>query len=849
MAGSITNANQGTSILPIDPYLESITGKVLGPAPVILTASPGSGKTTRLPPYLLKKINTDQKTQNKNKKIIVIVPKRLAAVAASHRIAEENNWIVSEEVGYQVRFESMVSSRTQLIFMTEGFFLKKIQDKKILEAIDFLILDEFHERSSLIDLILGIGIEQKLLSNKPQLLVMSATLNTDKLKKYFGDCEHIDIQAPPFPLHIHYSKKNQSLVCDKDFYESLKSTALEAWKKSKKDILIFLPGFREMLKAKDALAPIFPSTVFELIYGSMNLDEQKRILKKDLTLGRRIILSTNIAESSLTLPDLDCVIDCGLEKTVHYEKKLGFSRLELQRISKFSATQRAGRAARTQEGFCFRLWHESDNLSMPDQKKPEILQSSLLDEVLCLYELGIPPEQFSWLDRPDEKNLFEATSQLEKWQLIESKKITSKGEAVSQIPLDIDKSLLFFELCSYDFAQEASQLLAQIESIDFSRMPPADPHSQQDDLDLLLKTPLAEKQKRIFLQLRQIGQNIRLQTEESPEKKHIQKNKKMSISKDLRRALLLIFLKNFPHRLIQKKSSSLGISSSGRGVEFAACSSLSLKNSQADYGLALAGYEKSDAVTVLQSCLGFSKEELLKHIAPLLKTTTEITYNTERSAFQKKDVQKFGNFLFKESATQNLSDVDINTHWMKFVAESPLDFLNLNHSYPRLTEKMLFLKNKTHELQIPDFDLHSLPEKLVDVLTKNISSFTDFKEADLLYYLDTLLPDSVVEFLKQLPHSVKLPSGKTVAINYTDPKAPLISAKIQDCMGWKITPKLLEKIPYTIELLAPNMRPAQTTNNLENFWKTSYLDVRKDLRARYPKHHWPEDPINNPNKI
>ena len=827
--------------LPIDAHLEHITEKILGFTPVILTASPGAGKTTRLPAYLLKKTNHQEK-------IIVIVPKRLAAVAACHRIAEENNWSVGKEVGYQVRFESAISAETQLIFMTEGFFLKKVQNKKFLEDISFLILDEFHERSSLIDLILGIGLEQKLLSDKPQIVVMSATLNTDKLKKYFGDCEHIDIQAPPFPLHIHYSKKNQSLICDRDFYESLKLTAQEAYRRSKKDILIFLPGFREILKTKEMLIPVFPSIGIELIYGSMNLEEQKRILKKNPTIGRRIILSTNIAESSLTVPDLDCVIDCGLEKFVRFEKKLGFSRLELQRISKFSAVQRAGRAARTQEGFCFRLWHESDNLSMPDQKKPEVLQSPLFDEVLCLYELGTPPQQFSWLDRPDEKTLADAILHLEKWQLIENQKITTKGAAVSQIPLDNDKSLLFYELCSYGFIREAAQLVAQMETVDFSKIPPADPHSQQDDLDILLKTPATETQKRVAKQLQHIAESIVFNAENSLGKKNNLKNEPQSSFSDLRQTLLFIFLKNFPHKLIQRKSPSLGVSSSGRGVEFALCSSLSLKNSDADYGLALAGYEKSDAITVLQSCLGFDKEDLLKQIAPLLKTTPEITYNAERGSFQKKEVQKFGNFIFKESATQNLSDTDIHVHWKKFVAEAPLDFLNLNLSYLRLTEKILFLKNKSQDLQIVDFDLSHFPEKLAGILIKNLSSFTDFKEADLLYYLDTLLPDAVLERLKELPDSVRLPHGKNITINYTDPKAPLISAKIQDCMGWKTTPKLLGLIPYTIELLAPNRRPAQTTNNLENFWKTSYLDVRKDLRARYPKHHWPEDPINNPNK-
>jgi len=842
MSASVTEENSKHLPLPIDPHLQNITEKILGDLPVILTASAGSGKTTRLPPFLLKAITSEKKYANG--KIIVIVPKRLAAVAACDRIAEENNWQVGREVGYQVRFESMLGADTRLIFMTEGYFLKKISDKNFLEDIGFLILDEFHERSSQIDLILGIGLEQKLLTDKPQIVVMSATLNTQKLKTFFDQSTHIDVQAPPFPLNLYYSKKNQNLTCDKDFYESVKSTAIEAWKISKKDILVFLPGFREMLRAKEVLAPVFSTAPIEFIYGSMKLEDQKRILQKQPTQSRRILLATNIAESSLTLPDLDCVIDCGLEKNVRYEKKLGFSKLELQRISKFSATQRAGRAARNQEGFCFRLWHESDNLSMPEQKKPQVLTSPLHEEILCLYELGIRPQQFSWLDKPEQKNLLAAELNLQNWQLIEHRSITAKGHAVSRIPLDTDKSVLFYELCLLGFLTEASVLLAKLETLDFAKLPNVDPHStavdSEDDLDLILKTPANDKQKRIERQLQQIANALQL-------------NVKKSTTTDIRQTLLKIFLKNFPQKLIQRKSEQLGVSSFGRGVEFATTSKLSLKNSDADYGLAFAGYEKSDAVTVLQSCLGYSKEQILHEMAATLTTTTEVHYNAERSTFQKKDVQKFGNFIFKESATQNLSNADINVHWKKFVTEAPSEFLQLNQSYPRLMEKLEFLKNKAAEMQIEEFTQSILNKddfisKLADVLVNSVTGFTEFKAADLIYYLDTVLPSAMLTQLKLLPNSVLLPSGKSVAINYTDPKAPLISAKIQDCMGWKTTPKLLDKILYTIELLAPNMRPAQTTNNLETFWKTSYLDVRKDLRARYPKHHWPEDPISHPKK-
>ena len=378
--------------LPIDPHLENIASTLNQTANLILTASPGSGKTTRVPPTLLKTIKTD-------KKIIVLVPKRIAAVSAANRIAEEQNLTLGQEVGYQVRFDNRSTNKTKLIFMTEGVFIKKIADEKFWQDIEIIIFDEFHERSSHIDLALGISLERQIMGQNLKLIIMSATLNAQKLLTYLPDSKLIEIENRPFRLDIIKNKKSQRLICDQVFADQLIEALSQGLQKSKKDALIFLPGLGEIRYIERQLQSKFSQFEVAILHGSIKLEEQRKVLQPSSK--RRIILSTNIAESSLTIPSVDLVIDSGLEKKSITEHKIGFKRLELTRISRFSAHQRAGRAARVSDGTCYQLWHELDERSMLEQIEPEILTSDLLEETLTLATLDIKaPDQFSWVDRP-----------------------------------------------------------------------------------------------------------------------------------------------------------------------------------------------------------------------------------------------------------------------------------------------------------------------------------------------------------------------------------------------------------------------------------------------------------------
>ncbi len=814
--------------LPIDDYLNQIIDKIFSDKPLILTASPGSGKTTRIPAKLLFEL----RQKNDIKKIVVIVPKRLAAVMACERISEENNWVLGTDIGYQVRFESVCKPQTQLIFMTEGLFLKKIQNSNFWNDVGYLILDEFHERSSHIDLILGLAFERKILNNNLQIIVMSATLNIEKLKTYFDEFESITIDQRPYKLDIVYQKTAQSLICDHKFYENMKNVTAIAFQKTHKDILIFLPGFSEILKTQTVLKTAFANIQIEFVYGGMNLSDQKRILNKSNS-DRRIILSTNIAESSLTIPGLDCVIDSGLEKIVVREKKMGFTRLETVRISQFSATQRAGRAARIGPGSCFKLWHEIDDRSLPEQKKPEILQSELLEEILALSELGITDfTNFSWLDQPHPEKIKFATEQLVRWELIsKNNQITTTGQSVAQIPLDICSAILFFELCQSGFLTEACHLFSKIETADISKRQKHNPYDLNSDLDYLFHLPENSQQIKINQQLVNLTRSF--QTAEHT-----------GTNSDFESTILEIHARYLPERICIKKTNLTGLSASGRGVEFSDSSSVQSEKIPNDYIVVLSGFEKSGTSTQIQLGLGYSKPVATTILKKYLTQNIQIEYKVESEKFMKKTVKKFGGFIFNESSPESLSQVELNDSWVHFVMDSPSDFLKLNPSFEKILIKINFLKKKTDVLKLnsTDFDFQDqLTVVLAKKLTENINQFSDFLSADYMYYIIDIIPDSVYQLLKDLPDEIQLPGGRKVLINYTDPKAPMISAKIQDCFAWTHTPKILNQIPFTIELLAPNRRPAQITNDLNQFWKNSYKDVRKELRARYPKHDWPED--------
>lgn len=784
--------------LPIDSHLEEIISSFDNYSNVILTAPPGSGKTTRVPAALLGEF----------KKIIVLVPKRIAAISAAIRIVEENNWTLGKEVGYQVRFENKSEKHTQLIFMTEGVFIKKLQDRNLWQDLGLIIFDEFHERSSHLDLALGITLEKQILEQQVKMLVMSATLDTKSLQNFLGESKLFEVNTKPHPLEIIKSKKSQKLKIDYQFAELLMETLQSALAKSKNDILIFLPGLSEIRFVERNIQQKFSKNFdINVLHGSIKLDEQKRILQGHATAEkRRIILATNIAESSLTIPGVDCVIDSGLVKRSVTESKIGFKKLELARISLFSAKQRAGRAARTGPGTCYQLWHELDERSMTETILPEILNSDLLEESLTLLSLDITnPDQFSWLDRP-KKKFSEAIEQLTTWGLVK----TEKGQLVQSAPLDIEQSLIFVELSLKGLQKQASRFLSYLETTNFEKI------TEYPDLEHCVLNELGQ---RVEAQLNRI--NIK-STETN--------------SQSLKENLISLFFKNFPNRIAKRKEKNVAISSLGRGVELANF----LLHPNADYFLLLSGREHSDALTKCDFAISLTSAEFEKYSSENTKQVIEIKFDYEKKKLYKIKKKVAGYFVISEAAKVYINEAQNPELFRDFFVKNFSELFERHDHYKNYVTKINFLRKKTeHNFSYLD----NLCNDVYNSIVESIVSIDKFFEMNLYDIILFATPEKIRNDLQQLPSQFTLPSGKIVPIDYESEQAPKISARIQELFGQNTNPTLLNgKLRMTIELLAPNYRPTQITSQLENFWRTSYVEIKKELKARYPKHAWPDDP-------
>lgn len=823
--------------LPIDRHLPEIIKGInpenLASPAMILTSSPGSGKTTRLPVALLKAV----KSTGSFKKIVVLVPKRIAAVSAAQRICDENSWFLGDQAGFEVRFENKTSPQTQLIFMTTGLFLKKILSGNFIDQVGWIIFDEFHERLLENDFLLGYCRERKILNGDLQIIVMSATLSVDALKPYLETESVYQINEKPFKLEIRYSSKPQFLQCNDAFYEHLKLTTREALKVTTANLLIFLPGQREIHRATQLLRNDVSNTEILIFHGQLSLDEQKNVIQllQNSVKNKKkyIILSTNICETSLTLPNTDGVIDCGLERNSNIEKNFGFSNLTTQRISQFSATQRAGRAARQKDGVCFRLWHKTDERSMRESVTPEILNRPL--DKIFLFHCGLlktDPRRFEWLTSPQDKDGQLAVSELQNKKLITPTfELSELGWKILSIPLEIDSAFLFYYLCENGFNDFACDYFCHSDDLPKKR-------SQlvvgEDDIDFIFNLPLSLTQKQKRRQLQEIAG-----------KSKMQKNRH-----DFRDALTSLHFKFFKNRFFSGQQKYRR-SYSGRGAEL----DLNSGAHKDPFFIALQGYESESHSTQITYALGLKKSDFQKWAESELVEETRLEFDSEKQTFYKRKLKLFGSIIVNDEGKQAVSLHEIQDHWESFLDQNFDLLMKDNQTYKRLIEKFKFIE--TRQRSQPDlFEFPAIDERdmveLKNLIQQQIKGFiTDFNTlknfdvAAVFAYLQTddLKLKQVLTVIKSLPDTFTLATGRVCPIDFNDEKAPLISAKVQDFYGQKTHPRLLDdRIDITCELLAPNFRPTQVTKNLVRFWKESYFEVRKELKGRYPKHDWPENP-------
>jgi ATP-dependent helicase HrpB len=768
--------------LPIDPYLPAILDVVRRERRAVIVAPPGAGKTTRVPPVLADLGPT-----------ILLQPRRVAARALTRRIAQERGWTVGEEIGWQIRFERRFSSRTRLLVATEGVLTARLQSDPLLSDFRVVILDEFHERSIHADLALALVRHAAEARDDLAIVVMSATLDAGAVSRFLGNATIVEVEGRTFPIDVSYRPGTSPA---RAILEALPATA--------GDLLCFLPGQREIRDVQSELAVLGSSAAVFPLHGQLSVDEQERALAPSAS--RKVILATNIAETSLTVEGVTVVVDAGLQRLVRYDTGTGIDRLQTERISRDSANQRAGRAGRTQPGRTIRLWDERDQLR--EHREPEIQRVDLTAPLLDLIAWGGDPLTFDWFERPSDARMEAAMALLELLGAIEGRRLTKLGEQLRALPLHPRLARL---LLAANGSPAAAAICAAIS--EGVRLQRANRGAATTDSDAF---PLAEEAERlpavrnVARELVQAARRVTGTTADTSEPE-----------------LLRAILAGYPDRVAKRRdrnSPRLQLAS-GTGAVLSRDSGVH-------------GAELLVALDVGAGDRGKHDEPMVRLASRieaewLIPTRREIVHTLDGGIVRavRRDWY-FGLLLAEES-------VKIDP-----AAASELLAIELARRIDA------HLRRATDAANIAlDEETASLVHRArfagasVDWSAVATQAATGKSTIDAIYLHDFLDYATRQAIEAGAPASYSLPSGRSARLDYREDGTVVAAAKLQELFGLADTPRLgPQQTPITFELLAPNGRPVQITRDLRSFWNTTYADVRKELRGRYPKHPWPDDP-------
>jgi ATP-dependent helicase HrpB len=759
--------------LPVDAFIDPIRRTLDRHRAAVLTAAPGAGKTTRVPPALVDK-----------GRVLLLQPRRVAARAMARRIADEQNWTLGREVGWHIRFEWKATAETRLLVVTEGILTAYLQDDPLLSNVTTLIVDEFHERSIHADLGLALARQAWLARPDLRILVMSATLDTAPVSRFLGDCPVIDVPGALHPLSIAYSP-GQSVAGALD----------EVLPKVRGNALCFLPGAGEIARAQREAEPVAARHGVDLLalFGSMEAGDQDAALAP--AARRRVILATNIAETSLTVPDVSIVIDTGLQKIARYDGERGVDSLTLERITLDSADQRAGRAGRLGPGTVVRLWDQRDRLR--PHREPEVQRIDLAQPVLSILGWGGDPRAFDWFERPQDDRLEVALTLLERLGLVQDGRATSQAQLLRRLPLHPRLARILVDgLGSFEAAAACAWL---------SEPGRADGGHQTTSCDLL---PILDAWSRMPFHLKRVAENLERSAETV-----LGKGKAKRIDEtSFRRAVFA----GYPDRVAKRRNADRVTLATGHGAVMGRDS----------------GVRDGDWLVALDVTSG------------VVRLNPDATEATVRSAC------RIEHEWLSPTRSEVVHSIDAATGAVRAHATEWYDALVLRERHvpvdpekaaPLLAQAWLDRERdpETERLERrAAFAGHALD---LQALAESAAiGARGFKDLDIAAHL----PWAVKQAIDQdAPDMLPVPSGRSMRLDYAADGTVSVAVKLQELFGLADTPRLgPKKTPVTFHLLAPNARPVQTTQDLKSFWATTYQEVRKELRGRYPRHPWPDDP-------
>ena len=834
--------------LPIDDALPQLLAALRAKGAVVLRAPTGAGKTTRVPPAIV------ESGLSGGGLVLMLEPRRVAARAAARRMALEHGTPLGDIFGYQVRFDKKASGRTRVLVVTPGVLLRRLHDDPFLEGVACVVFDEFHERGLDADLALGM-VRLIRESVRPELkaVVMSATIDPAAVSAYFGGCPVVDSAGRAFPVDVTYRPRRSDTPVSRAVADAVRDVLTER----EGDVLAFLPGLREIRQTADeldAFARAHGIAVLPL-HGDLPPEQQDRALQR---LDRRkVVLATNVAETSVTVDGVTAVVDCGLARQMEFEPNVGMDRLRLVPISRASADQRAGRAGRTAPGVCVRLWDEPSHRGRPEQTVPEIRRVDLCGAVLQLAALGEPDvRKFPWLDPPSEEAVRQSLRLLEQLSLLNGSSLTKLGEAAAPLPVHPRLGRLLLEgrrLGCGGRAALAAALLSERDPFlrEFDAGPPkrTAPPTVSDVLDRMEAMEAFEANGRLdgpLGRLHRGGAQGVLEVRDqlarllSGGRKPPVHDEHRGLTPPAQEGeLLRCIFAAYPDRLARRREpgSTRAVTVGGRGVRLAPTSGVSEPEL-----FVCVDVDAGGADSFVRLASGVEREWLP---AERITTRIEVTFDDKTERLAARKMTRFDDLVLDE-VHAHIADESEAAGVLAAAAAERLEKVlpTPDSAAGAFRTRVRCLRAWVPDLNLPAFEAADLRDAL-EWLCRNRRSLADVRTGPWLDFLKGQLTYQQLQAVEgEAPERIEVPSGSHIQIEYTEGRPPVLAARIQEMFGLSETPRVARgRVKVLLHLLAPNARPQQVTDDLASFWTNGYPLVRKELRARYPKHSWPDDPL------
>jgi ATP-dependent helicase HrpB len=825
--------------LPINEALPRLLSALEQHRSVVLQAPPGAGKSTGVPLALL------NAQWCATKKIVMLEPRRLAARAVATRMASQLNEPVGRTVGYRTRLDSKVTNATRIEVVTEGILTRRLQRDAALEDTAIVIFDEFHERNLQADLGLALCLDtQEQLRDDLKILVMSATLDGDAIAKLLGSAPIVTSEGRAFPVDIHYRTKVPGR--DDDIVRVTATTIQRALDENDGDLLVFLPGQGEIRRVQRLLEEVtLPKhvDVFPL-FGELSPAEQDAAIRPSVAGRRKIVLTTNIAETSLTIEGVRVVIDSGLARRARFDPSTGMSRLDTMRISRASSEQRRGRAGRLQPGVCYRLWTETEQAALAAHTPAEMMETDLTPLALELASWGThDPQSLRWLDAPPQATFTQARELLMELQALQGNKITNHGRAMASIAAHPRLAHMLLRAQSIDQGRLAAELAAIVGERDLLRFSSGTPKSRDANLRLRVDALRGQSLPSGVEVDRGARQRV-LQSAEQIYRQLTNSDKRSVTSTNADEHIGLLLAWAFPDRIAQSRAAGgRYLLSGGRGAMLVDAQLLAKEEF-----LVVAELDDSDREARIRLAAAISRADIETHLADLIVESSRVEWDAREHSVVARGERMLGALTISSRKLEPSAD-DISAAMLKGIRALSLDALPWTSEARALQARMEFLRRiDTHAPErwpaVSDGELFANLEQWLGPWLNGMTRRDHLSRLDLHATLLAMLSWPQQTRLNEFaPTHLHVPSGSNIPIDYTtDP--PTLAVRLQEVFGLLTTPKVGGgRVSLLLQLLSPARRPVQTTQDLASFWARGYHDVKKDLKGRYPKHYWPDDPL------